>query len=134
MSEKRLPGCMKKRDLLNSDRSDPAYFVQLGTAYLEEGRISDAIEFFEKAGHREGLDRLLQRCLEDGDLFLYRKIAKILDLSSSPDQWIELGDRALSLGKLHFARTAYREGGAPEKVAQVARLLSESLREKSHLQ
>ena len=134
MSGKRLPGCLKKRDLLNSDRSDPAYFVQLGTAYLEEGRVSDAIEFFEKARHREGLDRLLERCFDDGDLFLFRKIAKILGLSPGPDQWIKLGDRALSLGKLHFARAAYREGGAPERLAQVERLLSEPLRGKGHLQ
>jgi tetratricopeptide (TPR) repeat protein len=134
VSGKRSPGCLKKRDLLNSDRSDPAHFVQLGTAYLEEGRVSDAIEFFEKARHREGLNRLLERCLEDGDVFLFRKIAKILDLSSGPDQWIKLGDRALALGKLHFAGAAYREGGAPEKLAQVARLLSESLRDKSQLQ
>jgi tetratricopeptide (TPR) repeat protein len=134
VSGKRLPGCLKKRDMLNSGRSDPAYLVQLGTAYLEEGRVSDAIEFFEKARHREGLDRLLERSLEDGDLFLFRKITKILDLSSGPDQWIKLGDRALALGKLHFARAAYREAGAPEKLAQVERLLSEPPRGKSHLQ
>lgn len=134
MSGKRLPGCLKKRDLLNSDRSNPAHFVQLGTAYLEEVRISDAIEFFEKAGHREGLDRLLERCLDDGDAFLFRKVAKILDLSPGPEQWIKLGDRALSLGKLHFARAAYGQGGAPEKLAQVERLLTDPLPGKSHLQ
>ena len=129
-----MPGCLKKLDLLNSDRSDPAHCVELGTAYLEEGRISDAIEFFEKARHREGLDRLIERCLDDGDVFLFRKVAKILDVSPGPDQWIKLGDRALSLGKLQFARAAYREGGAPEKLAQVERLLSDPLRDKSHLQ
>lgn len=134
MSGKRLLGCLKKRDLLNSDRSNPAHFVQVGTAYLEEGRIPDAIEFFEKARHQEGLDRLLQRCLDDGDVFLFRKVAKALGVSPGPDQWIELGDRALSLGKLYFARTAYGEGGAPEKLAQVERLLSDPLRGKSHLQ
>jgi tetratricopeptide (TPR) repeat protein len=134
VSGKRLPGCLKKRDLLNSDRSDPAHCVELGTAYLEEGRISDAIEFFEKAPHREGLDRLIERCLDDGDVFLFRKVAKILDLSPGPDQWLKLGDRALSLGKLHFARAAYREGAAPEKLAQVERLLSDPLRDKNHLQ
>jgi hypothetical protein len=134
VSGKRLPGCLKKRDLLNSVRSDPAHFVQLGTAYLEEGRISDAIEFFEKAGYREGLDRLLERCLEDGDVFLFRKVARILDLSPGPGQWLKLGDRALSLGKLHSARVAYGQGDAPEKVAQVERLLADPLPGKSHLQ
>ena len=128
-----MPGCLKKLDLLNSDRSDPAHCVELGTVYLEEGRISDALEFFEKAGHREGLDRLAERCLDDGDVFLFRKVAKILDVSPGPDQWIKLGDRALSLGKVHFARAAYREGDAPEKVQQVERLVSDPLRDKGHL-
>lgn len=134
MSRKRLPGCLKKLDLLNSNRSDPAQCVELGTAYLEEGRISDALEFFEKARHREGLNRLMARCLDDGDVFLFRKLAKILDLSPDPNQWDTLGDRALSLGKLHFARAAYREGDAPEKLAQVERLLVEPLRDKGDLQ
>ena len=134
MSGKRLLGCLKKRDLLNSDRSDPPHLVQLGTAYLEDGRISDAIDWFEKARHQEGLDRILERCLDDGDVFLFRKVAKILGVSPGPDQWIKLGDRALSLGKLYFARAAYGEGGAPEKLAQVERLLSDPLRSKGHLQ
>jgi len=129
-----LLGCLKKRDLLNSDRSDPTQFVQLGTTYLEEGRISDAIEFFEKARHRAELDSLLERCLEEGDIFLYRKVARILGVSPGPDQWIKLGDRALSLGKLYFARSAYREAGSPERLAQVERLLSDPLPGKSHLQ
>jgi len=134
LSGKRLPGCLKKRDLLNSDRSDAAHCVHLGTACLEEGRVSDAVDLFEKARHREGLDRLIERCLDDGDVFLFRKVARILDLSPGPDQWLKLGDRALSLGKLHFARAAYREGGAPEKAAQVERLLVEPLHGKGQLQ
>ena len=134
VSGKGLLGCLKRRDLLNSDRGNPAHFVQVGTTYLEEGRISDAIDLFEKARHQDGLDRLLGRCLDDGDVFLYRKIARILGVFPGPDQWIKLGDRALSLGKLYFARSAYREAGSPEKLAQVERLLSEPLPGKSHIQ
>ena len=134
MSVKRLLGCLKKRDLLNSDRSDSAHFVQLGTAYLEEGRVSDAIDFFEKARDGAQLDSLLERCLEDGDVFLYRKVARILGVTPGPDQWLKVGDRALSLGKLYFAQSAYREAGSPEKLAQVERLLSGPLPGKSHPQ
>jgi hypothetical protein len=45
-----------------------------------------------------------------------------------------VGDRALSLGKLYFARSAYREAGSPERLAQLERLLSEPLSGRSHLQ
>lgn len=99
--------------------------VQLGTHYLEGGRICDAIDFFEKARHREGLDSLLERCVNDGDFFLYRKVAIALGVSPGSDEWTKLGDRALALGKVLFARSAYREAGVPEKLTQVERLLSE---------
>ena len=134
MSSKRLLGCLRKRDFLNSDRGDPPQLVQLGTRYLDEGRISDAIDFFEKAHHRERLESILERCLDDGDFFLYRRVARILGFSPGPDQWTKLGDRSLFLGKLHFAYSAYREAGVPEKLMQVERRLSEErLADKVHV-
>jgi tetratricopeptide (TPR) repeat protein len=126
VARKNLLSCLRKRDLLNSDRSDPAHLGRLGTRYLEEGRISDAIDFFEKADDREGLTSLLKRCLAEGDFFLYRRVSRILSIAPAPEDWNKLGDAALSLGKLHFARSAYREAGAPEKLIQVETLISGS--------
>jgi tetratricopeptide (TPR) repeat protein len=123
LARKKILGCLKKRNLLNSDKADAADLVALGQLYLEEDRLSDAIDFFEKAHHREGLIQLRERCLKEGDYFLYRRLAKILSLSPSPEEWAQLGDAALEHGKLHFSRSAYREGGLPEKLAQVERLL-----------
>ncbi len=126
MAGKNLLSCLRKRDLLNSDRSDPARLGHLGTCYLEEGRISDAIDFFEKVHDREGLTSILKLCLAEGDFFLYRRVARVLGISPTAEDWTKLGEAALSLGKLHFARSAYREAGAPEKLIQVETLISGS--------
>lgn len=124
MPGKKLLSCLRKRDLLNSDRGDPAQLGHLGTRYLEDGRISDAVDFFEKAHDREGLSRLLGRCLAEGDFFLYRRVSRVLDISPAAEDWTKLGDAALSLGKLYFARSAYREAGVADKLIQVETLIS----------
>jgi cytochrome c-type biogenesis protein CcmH/NrfG len=128
----KLLSCLRKRDLLNSDRTDPAQLGHLGTRYLEEGRISDALDLFEKAHDREGLTSLLTRCLAEGDFFLYRRVSRVLGISPAAGDWTKLGDAALSLGKLHFARSAYREAGAPEKLIQVETLINRSREGRAH--
>ena len=122
MAGKRLPSCLKKRDLLNSDRVDNSELIRLGQGYLQEGLISDCIDFFEKAEHLEGLIQLKEKCAAEGDFFLYNRLAKILRDSPSPEEWTQLGDKALGLGKLLFARFAYERADNQEKAAQVEKL------------
>ena len=123
MAGKKLPSCLKKRDLLNSDRVDNSELIKLGQNYLQEGFISDCIDFFEKAEHFEGLIQLKEKCAAEGDYFLYHRLAKILRDSPSPEEWNQLGDKALGLGKLLFASLAYERADNHEKAAQVEKLL-----------
>jgi tetratricopeptide (TPR) repeat protein len=129
---KKLLSCLRKRDLLNSDRVDPAQLRHLGTRYLEEGRISDAVDLLEKADDREALTSIRARCLGEGDFFLYRRLSRVLGVSPGAGDWTKLGDAALSLGKLHFARSAYREAGVSDKLIQVETLISASQEERTH--
>ena len=123
MAGKKLLSCLKKRDLLNSGKADKSELVKLGERYLQEDQFSDAIDFFEKAEHLEGLMQLKEQCVAKGDYFLCQRLAKILEESPPPEEWIQLGDNALNLGKLLFARSAYQQAENPEKVAQVEKLL-----------
>jgi hypothetical protein len=123
LAGKKLPGCLKKRDLLNSDRVDRSGLIKLGQGYLQEGFISDCIDFFEKAEHFEGLAQLKEKCAATGDYFLYQRVVKILQDSPSPEEWIQVGDKALGLGKLLFAMLAYKRADDHEKAAQVEKLL-----------
>lgn len=123
LAGKKLLSCLKKRDLLNSGKAEKAELIKLGERYLLEDRLSDAIDFFEKAEHFEGLTQLKEQCVAKGDYFLCQRIAKILEESPPSEEWIQLGDNALHMGKLLFARLAYQQADTPEKVAQVEKLL-----------
>jgi hypothetical protein len=131
LAGKKLPGCLKKRDLLNSDRVDKSELIKLGQGYLQEGFISDCIDFFEKAKHFEGLAQLKEKCAAGADYFFYQRIVKILQDSPSPEEWTKLGDKALGLGKLLFARFAYERADNHEKAAQVEKLLQLSPQERT---
>ena len=123
MSDKKLLSCLKKRDLLNSDKAGKPELIRFGERYLHEGRLSDTIDFFERAEHVEGLIQLEDQCVTQGDYFLLLRLARILGDSPSPEKWMCLADNALASSKLLFARSAYLAADCPEKVAQVEKLL-----------
>lgn len=123
MVGKKLLNCLKKRDLLNSNRADKSELIKLGQTYLQQGFISDCIDLFQKAEHFEGLMQLKEKCADEGDYFLYQRLAKILQDSPSSAEWTHLGDKALGLGKLLFARLAFQQADNHEKVGQVEKLL-----------
>ena len=129
LAGKKLLSCLKKRDLLNSGKADKSELIKLGVRYLHEDRLSDTIDFFEKAEHFEGLTQLKEQCVAKGDYFLCQRLANILGESPSSEEWIQLGDNALHLDKLLFARSAYQQAESPEKVAQVEKLLQSSAQE-----
>ena len=129
LAGKKLLSCLKKRDLLSSGKADKAELIELGERYLHEDRLSDTIDFFEKAEHFEGLTQLKEQCVAKGDYFLCQRLANILGESPSSEEWIQLGDNALHLGKLLFARSAYQQAESPEKVAQVEKLLQSPAQE-----
>jgi len=131
LAGKKLLHCLKKRDLLNSDRADKNTLIKHGQDYLQEGFISDCIDFFEKAGYVEGLIQLKEKSAADGDYFLYSRLAKILQDSPSPEEWTRLGDKALELGKLLFASRAYERAENREKAAQVEKLLQQLSQEQT---
>jgi hypothetical protein len=131
LSGKKLLSCLKKRDLLNSAKADASELREYGESYLSEGRLSDAIDFFEQAQHIEGLTQLKDRCAAEGDYFLFLRLAKILGESPSNQEWIHLGDNALALNKLFFARSAYLEADHHEGVARVEKLLKLQTQEKT---
>jgi len=130
LARTKLLSCLKKRDLLNSDNAIPSKLVDLGKLYLQEDRLSDAIDFFEKAKYREGLEELRKRCLEEGDYFLYQRFLRVMEVSPGSEDWVRLGDAALNRGKLYFARSAYQQANHKEKLEQVEQLIGDPTKEK----
>jgi hypothetical protein len=87
--------------------------------FLEMGWREDALEFFKKGEVSEDLEKLKDFSLETGDAFLLARIG-----SREPEDWRRLAERALALGKLHFARRAFEIAGDADKTAMVAGLIA----------
>jgi hypothetical protein len=115
---KGIPSCLKKRQLLNEPVT-PDLCREYGQKFLELGWREDALEFFKKGGMAEELEKLKAYSLETGDAFLLGRLGH-----QAPEDWRRLGERALALGKLHFARRAFEIAGDEDKTAMVAGLIA----------
>ncbi|MGO8761661.1 MAG: hypothetical protein ACLP2P_12790 [Desulfobaccales bacterium] len=116
---KGVPPCLKKRQLLNDKVLSPDLCREYGEKFLELGWREDALAFFQKGSMAEELEKLKAYCLETGDAFLLGRLGP-----QAPEDWRRLGERALILGKLHFARRAFEMAGDVDKTALVAGLIA----------
>jgi hypothetical protein len=116
---KGVPDCLKKRQLLNDQGLSPELCREYGRKFLELGWREDALEFFKKGGLAEELEQLKAYALEAGDAFMLGRLGH-----QAPEDWRRLGERALVLGKIHFARRAFEMAGDEDKTALVAGLLT----------
>ncbi len=106
--------CLDKRDLLNQHAVSVETLVRWGGFFEEAELFHDAVDFYEKAGAREPLERIRDRALEEGDLFLYRRACRVLKVEPEADRWRILGERAKSEGKSLFMQEAFRLAGVEE--------------------
>jgi len=116
---KGIPDCLKKRQLLNDKVLSPDLCREYGQNFLELGWQEDALEFFKKGGMTDELEKLKEYALETGDAFLLGRLGH-----QEPEDWRRLGDRALDLEKLHFARRAFEMAGDDDKTALVTGLIA----------
>jgi len=101
-----LPGVLKKRSLLNETKAAPAEMTALAESLAAADYLSDAVDFFRKAGHEPGLKSVLERAVDEGDSFLVGKIEKALGAPLAKEVWQRVADRAAALGKDGFAAQA----------------------------
>ncbi len=117
---KGLPGCLKKRRLLNDPELRPWLCRKTGEEFLSLGWWQDALEFFQKCSDTAGREKIKQHCLETGDAYLLGRLGPGQD----PELWRQVADRALDLEKFRFARRAYELAGDADKAAMVEGLIS----------
>lgn len=116
---KGVPGCLKKRRLLNDPELRPELCREYGEKFLALGWWQDALEFFRKCGDNQGLEKIKNHCLETGDAFLLGRLGP-----QEPKTWRLLAEKALDQGKLRFARRAYELAGETDKAAMVDGLIA----------
>ena len=118
MAKEDLLSCLAKRDLLNQTVVSVETLLHWGKVHEDEGLVHDAVNFYEKANAREDLARLLGRAQEDGDVFLYSRLCRLLDHKAEKEDWIALARRAEEAGKHSFAAEAYRRAGLETSAEQ----------------
>ncbi len=123
MGKTNLPDYKQKQKLLYKDGADPAALIQQGEQFFAAGWYKDAVDFFGKAGFSEGLERVRTKALDEGDAFLLLLSLRALEIDAEADEWRQLADRALGLGKLQFAREGYRQAGDRKGLDKVDKLL-----------
>ena len=118
-----MPGCLKKRRLLNEKDLSSELCRDYGEKFLALEWWEDALEFFQKGNHQEGLEKIKAHCLESGDAFLLGRLGKNWD----PDLWRRVAEKAMALGKVQFARRAWEMAGDNDKAAALSTEAPEEL-------
>ncbi len=106
-----LLSCLDKRELLNQSAVSVDKLLKWAVLYEQEGMLSDAVDFYERANAAESLEKLLNVAREEGDTFLVGRILRALNREIPAQEWVSLGERARELGKHAYAREALRRGG-----------------------
>ncbi len=102
----RLPDPLKRREILYGEGVSPETLVEYGQAYEDAGRMDDALQFFEQARDRKGLERMKSHAFKTGDAFVLKRVAKVMPELVAPGDWEQMVRRAEELGKNLFAGQA----------------------------
>ena len=106
-----IPDPLHRRELLHSKQKRPVDFAGVGEEYLTKGRLSDALDFFDKiadAGERERrIAKVRDLALGSGDAFLLARVNALVPLQK--DHWLRGLEKARSLGKTRHALRCARE-------------------------
>jgi len=122
--KEKIPDYREKQKLLYIDRTPPADLIRIGDAYYKAGRISDAVDFYEKAGYTQGLEKIREDAIRDGDTMAYQHVLRALRREASPEEWDRIGRRAFELRKWNFALYAFEKGGNTDLFNKTREIIS----------
>lgn len=108
MAKSRIPNPLDRRHLIEKDLSE-AQALQLGDAYLEEGRAVEALDFLAKASASERLANLRSEAVASGDVFLLRSAARAMGETPTQAEWSRIAETAEAGGRELQAADARRQ-------------------------
>jgi hypothetical protein len=123
-----LPDYQEKQKILYIDRRSTEGLIGYGDRSLEANLIFDALEFYQKAKHRPGLEKILEMAMSTGDAMLFEQAAKALRREYSAEEWDRLGQRAFGLKKFTFARHAFEQVGDSAMLEEIRNIPAEETR------
>ncbi|MFH1262183.1 MAG: hypothetical protein V1495_01895 [Pseudomonadota bacterium] len=122
MSQKtHLPKWTERQRILHAAgrKGTPAELSALGERALMENALQDALEYFRAAGNQEGLNKMVEIVVREGDAFLLLALERS-GTAVSNDLWNRTGEKALETGKRRFARMAFEKSKNEAKLAKLA--------------
>ena len=119
----KILSCLKKRDLLHHPNIGNEDLSQYGWEYLKQDRPVDALDFFEKAQNLEGIQRIKEWSLEQGDPFLLQQTSKMLKEPIPEASWRKVGEKSQAAGRYQQALMAYKAISDEEKIQEIQALM-----------
>ena len=104
---------LKKRDLLHGPKVSASVLSAAGREYLSRQAYSDALDFFEKARDREGLEQIKAVALKNGDSFLLARLERFDQTLVTQTDWEQSERAATSRGVESMATCARRKLAPP---------------------
>ena len=105
----------------------PKDLQNYGDLFFEEGRFSDALDFYKKANHNNGLQKIKDAAFNSGDVMLWKQAAKILNLELKPADWESIGQKAIELKKYSFASHALKEANNEEMLNSLKKIMQKEV-------
>ena len=127
MSNLRLPDYRLKQKILYIDKVNQNVLQSYGDSLLEEGFLSDAIDFYQKAGNNNGLQKIKDMAFDRGDVMLFQQAAKALHLELKPADWESIGQKAIDLKKYYFALHATEKADNEEKLNSLKKIMQKEV-------
>jgi tetratricopeptide (TPR) repeat protein len=131
VSNLRLPDYRTKQKILYIDKNNENALQNYGDSFFEEGRLSDALDFHQKANNTAGLQKIKDLAFDNGDVMLWELAAKALHLELKPADWEAIGQKAIALKKYSFARHALEKANNEEMLNSLQKIMQKEVDVKS---
>ena len=123
MINKKLYDYRLKQKILYIDKVNPHVLQNYGDMFLEEGLLSDALDFYQKANYNSGMQKIKDIAFDRGDVMLFQQAAKALHLELKPADWEGIGQKAIDLKKYFFAQHALEKADNEELLNSLKKLI-----------
>jgi tetratricopeptide (TPR) repeat protein len=120
-----------KQKILYIDKVNSNVLQNYGDLFLEEGLLSDALDFYQKANYNSGMQKIKDIAFDRGDVMLFQQAAKALHMELKPADWEGIGQKAIDLKKYSFAQHALEKANNEEMLNSLKKIIQKEEDEKS---
>ena len=107
-----------KRDLLASERFNADDVRAYGDDYYEAGRYGEAFSFYSKAKDVDGVRRVMEASICEGEPDVLWSIERAWPDVVSAEDWNRCGENAMRMGKFRAAAYVFERTGNADALAE----------------